>query len=182
MHLSADETAVLMQPMQFPGITDSAEEYSRSAAFTANEPASKTASERLGQTPAMVEGEVALFTKNYPQYSRYCGDPEHYAGLYSSIMGKLEEWSMAISVSSLLDGFRWAESAGLIGVTDESRGIRRGQAVAVKITPDDNPSYVKTGVGSITYHGKKVRDMSSQELQDAINSSPDFRKLLDAAV
>jgi hypothetical protein len=49
------------------------------------------------------------------------------------------EWDMLISVSSLLDGFRWAKSEGLIGTTDESRGVQRGQAVAVRITADDNP-------------------------------------------
>jgi hypothetical protein len=179
MHLSADETAVMMSPMSFPSVTDSADEYSRSASFTANEPAPKTASEALGQTHAMVEREVALFTKNYPQYSKYCGDPEHYAGLYEKIMAKLEDWKMAVSVSSLLDGFRWAEHEGLIGVTEESRDVQRGQAVAVKINPDDNPHWTKTDVGSIRFHGKKVREMSAAELQDAMNSSPDLRKLLD---
>ncbi len=182
MHLSADETAVMMSPMSFPSVTDSADEYSRSAAFTANEPAPQTASEALGQTPAMVEREVALFTKNYPQYSRYCGDPEHYAGLYEKIMAKLEDWKMAISVSSLLDGFRWAEAEGLIGTTAESRGVQRGQAVAVKISPDDNPHYTKTRVGDIVYHGKKVSRMTSAELDAAMQESPEFRKLLDAAI
>jgi hypothetical protein len=182
MNLSADETAVLMSPMQFPGITDSAAEYSRSAAFKANEPAPQTASEALGQTPAMVEREVALFTKNYPQYSKYCGDPEHYAGLYEKIMAKLEDWKMAISVSSLLDGFRWAEAEGVIGTTAESRGVQRGQAVAVNITPDDNTHWTKTRVGDIVYHGKKVSRMTSAELDTAMQESPEFRKLLDAAI
>jgi hypothetical protein len=182
MHLSADETSELMQPMQFPSIADSADEYSRSDAFKANEPAPQTASEAAGQSPAMVAREVALFTKNYPQYSKYCGDPEHYAGLYKSIMGKIEDWKMAITVSSLLDGFRWAESQGLIGVTEESRGVQRGQAVAVKITPDDNPHHTKTRVGDVVYRGKKVSRMSSDELQAALNESNGFRNLIDSAV
>jgi hypothetical protein len=100
-------------------------------------------------------------------------------GLNKTVLEKIDSWGLLITANSLKDGFDWAASAGLI-----PKAVDRadGQVSVFHVTPDTNPHHTKTGVGQIRYHGKLLKDMKSEALQTALNSSKDFRALVDSAV
>jgi hypothetical protein len=176
--LSADDTAKFMQPMQFPSVTSSANDYLKSDEFLADSPAYLTRAQRE-QTQAQINREVKLFAAAYPSYGKYLGQPEKYSGLYEKVLAAIDSWGMLINASSLLDGFNFAASEGWIPKLDDRAD---GQVSVFHTTPDANPHHTKTSVGQIRYHGKLLKDMTSQELQTALNSDSTFRALVDAAV
>jgi hypothetical protein len=178
MNLSADETSVMMQPMLFPSTTDSADDWTKSESFIAETPARQTRAQRE-QTQAQIEREITVFCQNYPEYERYASDAANFDGLNKTILEKIDSWGLLITATSLLDGFNWAASEGLI-----PKAVDRadGRVATFHVTPDQNPPPQKTRAGDIVYRGKRVSKMSSDELQTAMNESPALRDAIDAAV
>jgi hypothetical protein len=172
-NLSANETAVFMLPMSFPGVTDSASDYVQSDEFKAETPARQTRSQRE-QSAAQVEREVKLFAQAYPAYGKYFGDEKSYGGLYKMILDKIKTWGMLVTAESLLDGFKWAESEGLLKASAADLGTLHGQVATVHVTPDVRPGYWKNPALR-----RAVENMSADELQAAINSDPALRALID---
>jgi hypothetical protein len=172
--LSADDTAKFLAPMQFAQVTTSADEYRNSDEFKAETPKPLSRRERE-QTPAQVQREIEVFCNAYPDYAKYAADASKYDGLNQRVLEAIDGWGLLVTASSLKDGYDYAASAGWI-----PKAVDRadGRVSTFKVTPDLNPP--ATNAGSIKYHGKFVRDMSSAELQQAMNSSPEFRALLDS--
>ncbi len=177
MNLSADEHALFMQPMSFPGVTDSADEYMKSERFIAETPARQTPAQRE-QTAAQISREVEVFCNAYPDYVKYAKGGV-YDGLSKIVMEKIDSWGLLVTSQSLLDAFSWAVCVGLI---PQAVDHADGQVATFHVKPDLNPPPTATSAGSIRYHGKRIRDMSSQDLQVALNESDDFRKLVDSTV
>jgi hypothetical protein len=173
MNLSADEHALLMSPMVFPGVADSADQYTKSERFIEETPARQTRSQRE-QTQAQVQREIEVFCNAFPDYAKYASDAANYDGLNQRVLEAIDGWGLLITASSLKDGYDFAASQGWIPHAVDHADA---QVSRFHVTPDLNPP--ATNAGSIRYHGKLVRDMSSAELQQAINDSPEFRNLLD---
>jgi hypothetical protein len=172
-NLSADEHALLMSPMIFPSVTDSAEAYTKSERFIEETPGRQTRAQRE-QTPEQIQREIVVFCNAFPDYGRYASDAANYDGLNQRVLEAIDGWGLLITASSLKDGYDFAASQGWI-----PRAVDHADAQVSRfhVTPDLNPP--ATNAGSIRYHGKLVRDMSSAELQQAMNDSPELRQLLD---
>ncbi len=173
--LSADDTARFMAPMQFAQVTTSADEYLRSEEFRSETPKALSRRERE-QTPAQVQREIEVFCNSFPDYAKYASDAEHYDGLNQRVLEAIDGWNMLVTASSLKDGYDLAASQGWI-----PKAVDRadGQIASFHVNPDLNPPPTATSVGQIRYKGKLVKNMSSGELQQAMNESRDFRNLLD---
>lgn len=176
--LSSDQHAVLMQPIIFPSVTDSADEYTKSERFIAETPERQTRAQRE-QTIAQIQPEIRVFCENFPDYAVYASDAEKYDGLNQRVFEAINGWGLLITASSLKDGYDYAASQGWI-----PRAVDRshGQVSNFHMNPDQNPPPQRTRVGGIMYHGKKVSKMSSDELQTALNESRSLRDAIDAAV
>jgi hypothetical protein len=125
-----------------------------------------------------IQYEINIFAESHPEYGQFLFDGDNYSGLYRIILDKIDGWNLLISESSLLDGFRWAESEGLLGkVTDAEKGIQHGKVVTMKVTKDPRPGYwTRESVR------KAVAGMSSSEFQEILNADKDFRALVDSGI
>ena len=169
-NLSSKQMEVFMRPMSFAGVavTSSANDYARSEEFLSENPPQAAST----QTEAQILREAKIFLVSHPQYDRFFGDMENFGDLYKLILGKINEWGLQISESSFADAFRWAEAEGIIPKVDTTV---HAQVVTSKATPDARRHWSQSDIA------KEIRNMSSTEFQEKINSDPAFRARVDSS-
>lgn len=169
---SADDVTKFSNPMSFPQVTDSANDFLQSDEFKADSPV--PAQKHGSQSEAQVAYEISAFMIGHPEYAKYLATVGgQWAQLRGLVPKKIEGWNLPITDTSLFDGFRCAESEGFLGnISDAAKGIQRAQVATFKITPDSRPHWTRDSA-------KRAADrMSSEEYQHALNSDDDFRKLM----
>jgi hypothetical protein len=168
--LRAEEINGLQQPMAFVETTSSADEYKQSKQFKADTPKSSLWEPKLIQH---YKAELDRCMILAPEYAQYRDNPN----ALKAANNELTRFGLQPSAESFRDAFRSLESQGILGkVRDSDRGIVTGGSTKVKITNDSRPHYTKLEAT------KKIRGLSPEEYQSAINNDPALREALDRAV